>query len=39
MNIRDIAAKAGYGVGTVSRVINDQPNVSEQARARILTVM
>lgn len=39
MDIRDIAAASGYGVGTVSRVINDQPNVSDRARKRILAVM
>lgn len=39
MDIRDIAARSGYGVGTVSRVINDQPNVSDRARERILAVM
>lgn len=39
MDIRDIAAKSGYGVGTVSRAINGQPNVSEHARTRILEVM
>ena len=39
MDIRDIAARSGYGVGTVSRVINDQPNVSDRARKRILAVM
>ena len=39
MDIRDIAAASGYGVGTVSRVINDQPNVSDRARERILAVM
>lgn len=39
MDIRDIAAASGYGVGTVSRVINDQPNVSERARTKILQVM
>lgn len=39
MDIRDIAAKSGYGVGTVSRAINGQPNVSEKARKRILEVM
>lgn len=39
MDIRDIAARSGYGVGTVSRVINGQPNVSDQARERILAVM
>ena len=39
MDIRDIAAASGYGVGTVSRVINGQPNVSERARTHILKVM
>lgn len=39
MNIREVAARAGYGVGTVSRVINGQANVSEQARSRILAVV
>ena len=39
MDIRDIAAQSGYGVGTVSRAINGQPNVSEKARKRILEVM
>ena len=39
MDIRDIAAASGYGVGTVSRAINGQPNVSERARKRILEVM
>ena len=39
MDIRDIAERSGYGVGTVSRVINGQPNVSERARERILEVM
>ncbi len=39
MDIRDIAERSGYGVGTVSRVINGQPNVSDRARKRILAVM
>ena len=36
MTIKDLAAKTGYAVGTVSRALNDQPNVSEKARAAIL---
>ena len=36
MNIKDLSARTGYSVGTVSRVLNDQPNVSEKARAAIL---
>lgn len=38
MTIKDIAEKSGYGVGTVSRVLNNHPNVSETARKRILEV-
>ena len=29
MTIKDLAAKTGYAVGTVSRVLNDHPNVRE----------
>ena len=36
MTIKDIARESGYAVGTVSRVINNSPNVSEAARARVL---
>lgn len=36
MTIKDLAKKTGYGVATVSRVLNGQPNVSEQARSTIL---
>ena len=36
MTIKDLAEKTGYGVATVSRVLNDQPNVSEKARRAIL---
>lgn len=36
MTIKDISRKTGYSVGTVSRVLNDQPNVSEKARKVIL---
>ena len=32
MTIKDIAREAGYAVGTVSRVINNNPNVSAAAR-------
>ena len=39
MTIKDIAREAGYAVGTVSRVINNNPNVSQAARARILEVI
>lgn len=36
MTIKDLAAQTGYSVGTVSRVLNHQPHVSEQAREIIL---
>lgn len=36
MTIKDLAEKTGYGVATVSRVLNDQPNVSPKAREAIL---
>lgn len=36
MTIKDLAAQTGYSVGTVSRVLNRQPNVSEKARKVIL---
>ena len=32
MTIKDLAAQTGYAVGTVSRVLNNHPNVSEKAR-------
>lgn len=36
MTIKDLAAKTGYAVGTVSRALNNQPNVSQRAREAIL---
>ena len=36
MTIKDLAAKTGYAVGTVSRALNNHPNVSEKARKVIL---
>ncbi|MGN0173060.1 MAG: LacI family DNA-binding transcriptional regulator [Acutalibacteraceae bacterium] len=38
MTIKDIAEKSGYAVGTVSRALNNHPNVSETARKKILEV-
>lgn len=36
VTIKDLAAQTGYSVGTISRVLNNQPNVSEKARRTIL---
>jgi len=36
VTIKDLAKKTGYGVATVSRVLNNHPNVSEKARLSIL---
>ena len=36
MTIKDLSAQTGYSVGTVSRVLNNQPNVSEKAREAIM---
>lgn len=35
-NIKDIARACGVGVSTVSRVINDHPDVSEQTKKKVL---
>ena len=39
VTIRDIARESGYAVGTVSRVLNHHPDVSETARERIMAVV
>jgi len=36
MTIKDLAARTGYSVGTVSRVLNNQSHVSDLARETIL---
>jgi DNA-binding LacI/PurR family transcriptional regulator len=36
--LRDIAERAEVSVSTVSRVLNDQPGIGAQTRARVLTV-
>ena len=37
--IRDVARVAGVGVGTVSRVLNDRPDVSESTRLKVLSAI
>jgi len=39
INIRDIAKAAGVSITTVSKVINDRPNVSEKTRARVKEII
>jgi LacI family transcriptional regulator len=39
MDLESIARKAGVSRSTVSRVINDSPNVSEQTRQRVLAII
>lgn len=39
MTIKDIARLSGVGVSTVSRVLNDRPDVSEESRRRVLQVI
>jgi LacI family transcriptional regulator len=39
MDLESIARKAGVSRSTVSRVINDSPNVNEQTRQRVLAII
>ena len=39
MTIKDIAKEAGYSVGTVSRVLNNHPDVSDKARKKVMAVV
>ena len=39
ITIKDIARESGYAVGTVSRVLNNHPDVSERARKKIMEVV
>jgi len=39
VNIYDVAAKAGVGIGTVSRVLNNSEKVKDKTRKKILQVM
>lgn len=37
--IRDVAKRAGVGVGTVSRVLNNSPSVSDSTRRKVLAAI
>lgn len=37
--IKDVAKRAGVGIATVSRVLNDSPNVLPATRARVLAII
>ena len=39
MTIKDIARLSGCGVSTVSRVLNDHPDVSEETRRKVMAVV
>lgn len=39
MNIKDIAALANVGVSTVSRVLNNHPDVNDETRKKVLEVI
>ena len=39
VTIKDIARLSGYAVGTVSRVLNNSPDVSDAAREKIMAVV
>ena len=39
MTIKDLARLSGYSLGTVSRVLNNQPNVSQRARDTIMKIV
>lgn len=38
ITIKEIAAKAGVGIGTVSRVLNNSPNVKDSTRTEVLRI-
>ena len=39
MTIKDIARECGVGISTVSRVLNNRPDVSEEVRKKVLAVV
>ena len=39
ITIRDVANRAGVAVGTVSRVVNNRPDVNPKLRERVLRAL
>ena len=39
LTIKDIARESGYAISTVSRALNDHPDVSEEAKRRIAAIV
>lgn len=39
MTIKDLARETGYSIGTISRVLNHHPNVSEKTRQEVLAAI
>jgi DNA-binding LacI/PurR family transcriptional regulator len=39
ITIRDVAKRAGVGIGTVSRVLNDNPSVRDSTRQKVLAAI
>ena len=39
MTIKDVAERCGVSVSTVSRVLNNHPDVSEAIREKVMTVV
>lgn len=39
MTIKDIAKECGFGIGTVSRVLNNHPDVSDKTREKVMAVV
>ena len=37
--IKEVAAKCGVGIGTVSRVLNDSPQISEETRRKVMAAI
>ena len=34
--IKEVAARSGVGIGTVSRVLNNSPQISEETRRKVM---